>query len=254
MKIFDLSQPIGANAGEPIPVLVEVLSHEDGAAVLGASHGITAADFPDGYAISLETVTLTTHTGTHIDAPLHYGPICEEQPAKSVSDLPLDWFFGPGVVLHFDPKPELGPVMADEMRAALDTLPGKPETGTIVLCNVGVARLRGTKEYFTQFRGISAEAIELVLDYGVRVIGTDAFSMDSPFSRMLDDYCANKDKSLLWPAHVLGRRREYCQIERLGGLSLLPRSYNFKVACFPIQLENCGAAWTRAVAIFEEID
>jgi cyclase len=253
MKLFDLSQPVGPNVSEPVPVSIELLTHEAGAAVLGASHGVTAADFPDGYAISLETVTLTTHTGTHIDAPLHYGPICEGQPARTVDALPLDEFFGPGVVLHFDSDAELGPVSADEMSSALAELPGKLEAGTIVLCNVGAARFWGQKEYFTQFRGISAGAIELLLDYGVRVVGTDAFSMDSPFFRMLDAYAASQDKSNLWPAHVLGRRREYCQIERLGGLNLLPRAYNFKVACFPIRLENCGAAWTRAVAIFEDM-
>jgi kynurenine formamidase len=254
MKFFDLSQPIGSNVGEPVPVLVDLLTHEAGAAVLGASHGITAADFPDGYAISLETVTLTTHTGTHIDAPLHYAPICEGQPAKSVDDLPLDWFFCPGVVLHFDSDPELGPVTRDEMLSELGELPEELEAGTIVLCNVGAARLWGKREYFTQFRGLGPAGIELLLDRGVRVVGTDAFGMDSPFFKMLDAYCATKDKSILWPAHVLGRRREYCQIERLGGLNLLPRSFGFKVACFPIRLENCGAAWTRAVAIFEDLE
>ena len=52
-------------------------------------------------------------------------------------------------------------------------------------------------------------------------------------------------------AHVLGRRREYSQIERLGGLDRLPRPGGFTVACFPVRLEGCGAAWARAVAIFD---
>jgi cyclase len=252
MRILDLSQPIGLNAGEPVPVLIDVLSHEAGASVLGASHGITAADFPDGYAISMETATLTTHTATHIDAPLHYGPLCQGQPARSVDMLPLEWFFGPGVVLHFESDPDLGPVTADEMRSVVAMLPQRLDAGTIVLCDVGAARLWGRKEYFTHFRGISATALEELFDLGVRVVGTDAFGMDSPFDRMLDAYCSSRDKSVLWPAHVLGRRREYCQIERLGRLDLLPQSHGFHIACFPIRLENCGAAWTRAVAIFDD--
>jgi hypothetical protein len=48
-----------------------VLDHATGASVLGLATG----DFVDGFAISNETVTLTTHTGTHtpgvwIDPPL----------------------------------------------------------------------------------------------------------------------------------------------------------------------------------------
>lgn len=254
MRMLDLSQPVSVNLGEPAPVAIDVLTHEVGASILGASHGLSAADFPDGHAISMETVTLTTHTATHVDAPLHYSPLCEGRPAKSIDMLPLDWFFGPGVVLHFEPDPDRGPVTGEEMRSALSRLPLTIDAGTIVLCDVGAARLWGQKEYFTHFRGIAPDALEELLNLGVRVIGTNAFGLDSPFKRMLDAYQDTKDKSVLWPAHVLGRRREYCQIERLGRLDLLPRAYGFYVSCFPIRLENCGAAWTRAVAIFDDRD
>lgn len=252
MRIFDLSQPVGRNGGEPVPVEVELLSHEAGAAVLGASHGVTARDFPDGFAISMETVTLTSHSGTHIDAPLHYGPMCEGQPARSVDALPLDWFYKPGILLRFDPDPELGAVGREEMGAALAAQPMPLEPGTIVLCDVGASSLWGDPAYFTHFRGIGPDAIELLIDLGVRVVGTDAFGMDPPFARMLDAYRDSGDKRCLWPAHVLGRSREYCQIERLGGLRDLPSESGFLVACFPIRLENCGASWVRAVAIFDE--
>jgi kynurenine formamidase len=252
MKIFDLSQPVTQNVGEPVPVAIDLLSHTAGAAVLGVSHGLSAVDFPDGYAISMETVTLATHTATHIDAPLHYGPLCKGDPAKSIDLVPLDWFFGPGIVLHFDADPEKGPVTAGEMRLALETLPRAPRPGTIVLCDVGAARLWGRPEYFTHFRGITCAALELLLDRGVRVVGTDAFGMDPPFAQMLDAYRSCGDMSVLWPAHVLGRSREYCQIERLSGLDCLPRAHDFTVACFPIRLKDCGAAWTRAVAIFDD--
>jgi cyclase len=199
----------------------------------------------------LETVTLTSHTGTHVDAPLHYGRLCAGRPAKSVDALPLEWFFAPGVLLRFDAAPELGSVSHCEMADALGALEHELRAGTIVLCDVGAARLWGTMEYFTRFRGIDLRAIELLLDRGVRVVGTDAFGMDPPFGRMLEDFVAARDRSLLWPTHVLGRRREYCQIERLGGLDQLPRSDGFTVACFPVRLEGCGAAWARAVAIFD---
>lgn len=249
MRIIDLSQPVAGNPGEPVPTIVEVLSHVAGAAILGASHGLSAADFPDGHAISMETVTLTTHTATHIDAPLHYGPLCEGRPARSIDTLPLDWFFGPGVLLRFDSDPDLGSISADEMRRQIATLPRRLRPGTIVLCDVGAARLWGRPGYFTDFRGIASEAVELLLDHGVRVVGTDAFGMDPPFRQMLDAYRKTGERSVLWPAHVLGRKREYCQIERLCGLDGLPRDRSFTVACFPIRLKDCGAAWTRAVAI-----
>ena len=130
----------------------------------------------------------------------------------------------------------------------------EPRAGTIVLCDVGAAALWGSDAYFTQFRGLSEAAVELLLDAGVTVIGTDAFGMDPPFHMMLEAWRAGGGKHVLWPAHVLGRRRPYCQIERLHGLAELPADHGFTVACFPIRLAGCGAAWTRAVAIMKEQD
>jgi cyclase len=124
----------------------------------------------------------------------------------------------------------------------------------IVLCDVGAAALWGTEAYFTHFRGISDHAVEFLLDAGVKVIGTDAFGFDPPFHAMLDAYRTSGQKEVLWPAHMLGRRRPYCQIERLFGLAQLPADHGFTVACFPIRLAGCGASWTRAVAIMEDHD
>jgi kynurenine formamidase len=254
MRIFDLSAPVGDNRGEPVPVKVDLLDHVAGAAVLGRSHGVTAADFPDGCAISMETVTLSTHCGTHIDAPLHYGPRSVEGPAAPIDALDLRMFFGPGLLLRFDADPGRGAVTRAEMADALVRAGRMPGPGVIVLCDVGAAALWGTDAYFTQFRGISAEATELLLDAGVQVIGTDAFGFDPPFHAMLDAYRETSRTDALWPAHMLGRRRPYCQIERLSGLTELPADHGFTVACFPIRLTGCGASWTRAVAIMEDVN
>jgi kynurenine formamidase len=38
-------------------------------------------------------------------------------------------------------------------------------------------------------------------------------------------------------------------VEKLYNLKKLPRPFGFKVALFPVKLENCTAGWVRAVAI-----
>jgi cyclase len=40
---------------------------------------------------------------------------------------------------------------------------------------------------------------------------------------------------VLWPAHFLGREREYCQIERPGNLDRLPAPFGFHFSCFPVK-------------------
>ncbi|MBW2252617.1 MAG: cyclase family protein, partial [Deltaproteobacteria bacterium] len=48
--------------------------------------------------ISEETVTASVHTGTHLDAPYHFGTRCEGKEAKKIEDVPLEWCYGDGVV------------------------------------------------------------------------------------------------------------------------------------------------------------
>jgi kynurenine formamidase len=252
VRIVDLSMPVTGNAGEPVPVHIERIDHAAGAAILGHSHNATAADFPDGYAISTETVTLSTHCGTHIDAPLHYGPVGPDGPSPAIDAMDLRLFYGPGLRLRFS-NVVSGAVSRAEMEDAIAWTGRTPTAGTIVLCDVGAAPRWGTPAYFTNFRGLSTAAVEVLLDADVQVIGTDAFGFDPPFRTMLDEWQATGNAGALWPAHVLGRRRPYCQIERLHGLAALP-DHGFTVACFPIRLAGCGAAWTRAVAIMEDTD
>ncbi|WP_425230413.1 cyclase family protein [Sphingomonas sp.] len=48
-------------------------AHRDTVAELAASFaGLTAADLPDGEGWAVERAQLSTHNGTHIDAPYHY--------------------------------------------------------------------------------------------------------------------------------------------------------------------------------------
>jgi len=69
---------------------------------------------------------------------------------------------------------------------------------------------------------------------------------------MFSEYIEKRASPLLWPAHFLGREREYCHIEKMANLDKIPKPFGFKVACFPIKVEKASAGWVRAVAIIEE--
>jgi cyclase len=66
---------------------------------------------------------------------------------------------------------------------------------------------------------------------------------------MFKEFLTTKDKSKIWPCHFLGRRREYCHMERLGNLGAIPKPYGFMVSCLPVKVRNAGAGWARVVAI-----
>ncbi|GAA0639124.1 cyclase family protein [Kutzneria viridogrisea] len=256
MRIIDLSTPVDANKWEPNPIIHEVMSAAEGARHMAdgmkANHGIDfdPANLPGGELLSLDTITLTTHTGTHVDAPSHYGSSAKYGRMRHIDELPLEWFIGAGVVLDISDAPT-GSVGADVLEAEFSRIGYRPGEADIVMLRTGADVRAGTPSYFTDFVGLDRSATALLLNLGVRVIGTDAFSLDAPFGHMLRRYQESGDQSVLWPAHFLGREREYCQIERLANLSALP-STGFIVSCLPVRIVGAGAGWARAVAIMDE--
>lgn len=213
---------------------------------------LRARDVPGECFLSNEFYRMSVHQGTHVDAPFHYGPNCAGEPAKKVLELPLEWFFGPGIVL--DVRNAEGIVTAETV---LDALPAREEElqkGTTVLFRTDSDRRLGTPEYFTDSTAIRPDAIDTLVDRGVKVVGTDCWSFDGPPREMVEAFFAGRtpDGSALWPTHLHGRQREFIQIEGLAGLANIPPG-PFTFVAFPVALADAGAAWCRAVAITEEL-
>ncbi len=252
LQCIDLSVPLETSISEPEPVQFEYIDHQQGALLLLKESGINADSFPDGLAVNLERIKLTSHSGTHVDAPLHYGPLCEGVRAQSIDELPLEWFFGTALVLDCSLKQSEETVSAKELQQA-QTIQGLSlNKGDIVFINTGANKLWGRREYFTHFRGISLEATDWLLDCGIKVIGVDSFGFDAPFHKMIQAFQKTGNQHSLWPCHMLGRRRKYCQIERLTNLEALPTKKKFKVSCFPIKLKGCGGGPARVVALLND--
>lgn len=257
MRLIDLSSPVDPQAWEPEPVTLVTMSAAEGAEHLSREmrehFGLEfdPGSLPGGEFLTNDTVSLTTHTGTHIDAPAHYGSKSSYGVPRTIDEMPLEWFHGPGVVLDLAAL-ETGVADAAYLEGEFSRIGRAPVAGDIVLLRTGAARWAGTQRYFTDFVGLDASAVNLLLDRGVRVIGTDAFSLDAPFTFIIQRYHETADGSVLWPAHMTGRQREYCQVERLANLELLPRPYGFTLICFPVKVMGGGAGWTRAVALVDD--
>jgi cyclase len=206
-------------------------------------------DLPGGIFLSNEFYRMSVHQGTHVDAPFHYGPLCEGKPAKKVLDMPLDWFIGPGVVL--DVRASGGTVTDETVNEAIGNSAIDPTTGSIVLFRSDSDLRVGTPQYFTESTVITPSAVSELLGRGVKVIGTDCWSFDGPARPMVENFYRTKDSRALWPTHLYGREREFVQIEGLANLRLIPAG-RFTFMAFPIALVDAGASWCRAVAVTED--
>ena len=107
----------------------------------------------------------------------------------------------------------------------------------------------GTDDYVNKYVGCTPDAVEYLLDCGIKMMGIDTIGLDRPCFLMFKEFLTTKDKSKIWPCHFLGRRREYCHMERLGNLGAIPKPFGFTVSCLPVKVKNAGAGWSRVVAI-----
>jgi kynurenine formamidase len=249
MKIIDLSLPTEETPSERIGVKITYLSHAQGAEFLSTFFGSAKDDFPGGEAAAAESVSLDSHSGTHVDAPWHYAPTSEGRRARTIDEMPPEWFFADGVVLDMRHKPAGAAVTVEDIAACLDRMAYAIKPFDIVLLQTGADKYWGKAEYADRGCGLLRESTLWLLGCGVKVIGTDAWGLDRPFWAMREEFTRTGKKDVLWAAHLAGIEREYCQIEKLAHLDELPAPTGFKVACFPVKLKGAGAGWCRAVAI-----
>lgn len=232
---------------------IERQTHRD--TVAEARHffpDITAEKFPggEGFAAS-ETLTLTTHNGTHLDAPWHYHPTQDGgRPAMTIDEVPLHWCFRPGVKLDFRHLADGHVVTAAEVEAELSRIGHELRPLDIVLVNTRAGERLGQPDFLAAGCGMGYEATMYLTSRGVRVTGIDAWSWDAPFSHTARRVAESGDYSLVWEGHKAGREIGYCHMEKLTNLETLP-PHGFTVSCFPAKVKGGSAGWTRAVAILD---
>ncbi len=125
-------------------------------------------DFSDA-GMYLSKITMGLHAGTHVDAPLHFLPN-----GRDVLSMPPESFFGPAVAINAPKTPGQDIVSADFAGADI-------RRGDIVLFRTGWQAHMGTDRFFQgEWPGFSVEAVWDLAARGVKAIGGDIASADSP--------------------------------------------------------------------------
>ncbi len=251
LQILDLSVAIEHDApGELSPPKVEYIDHERGGESMQSIFDCGPEDlvFSGGHGWAVENIVTSSHTATHIDAPYHYGATSEGRPARRIDEVPLEWCFGPGVVLDMTSKKHGDLISATDLEAALVEIGYELQPLDIVMIRTGAAERWGTRAYLAQ-PGLDRESTLWLVNQGIKMIGIDAWTLDRPFDSMIADFQASADGRAIWPAHFAGITKEYCQIEKLANLEKLPQPHGFYVSCLPVKIKGGSAGWCRAVAL-----
>jgi arylformamidase len=213
-RLWDLSQPISHDGPAWAEYDPPVVTH---------NYRIAAEGF------NAETLHLNTHTGTHVDVPSHF-----EAQGATVDQMPLNAFAAPAAFLDLrervSPAEPIG-------RATLAPLLDAIEPGDIAVLVTGWGSRRGvTEEYLKRWPYLDGEGARALLERDIAGVGIDALSIGGwggpekgvPAHHALLSAGKIAIEELRIPDELIGRRCFLC--------------------AFPILLEGCGGAWTRAVA------
>jgi kynurenine formamidase len=252
VRCIDLSLPLENFSMDRDAPHIFYWDHHEGGRRTAKAHGFDPDQIPDGFGLSAEDVTLNTHTGTHLDAPWHYGPtIGGTARAYGIDEVPLEWCYGDGVVLDVTHRKAGELITAQDLERATAAIGYRIKPLDIVLIRTDAAKRYRKSDFMTCQPGMGRESTLWLLDQGVKVCGIDAWSFDRPLAFMREDLKAGHPEAFL-PAHRVGREREYCHIEKLANLDRLPRPTGFTVSVFPIKISRASGAWCRAVAILHD--
>lgn len=203
-KLIDLTHPIvhqmAVFPGDPSPV-VEPLDT------------LTSA----GY--NTTRLSLSTHTGTHLDAPYHFF-----NEGRPLDEVELERFYGPASVIDLGPGPSITVETLEPHSSAFGP-------GARVLYRTGWGGCWGSEGFYRGYPSLTVEAARWIADRGIALLG-----MDTPSPS--EDY--RETHLVLLGAGII-------LVESLANLEQLPSQ--FTLCCFPLSLSGHDGSPVRAVAL-----
>jgi arylformamidase len=170
-----------------------------------------AASIADGDPVNVTRIDFGLHSGTHVDAPVHF-----LDGASGVDSIPLDALIGPCEVVEV---PDLGP----------SSVARAPEAAERVLFKTPNSELWARDDFAEDFVGLDGEAARLLVERGVRLVGVDYLSVGDA------------------AAHHALLEAGVVPVEGLDLRGVEPGSY--ELVCLPLRVAGADGAPARAVLI-----
>jgi kynurenine formamidase len=182
----------------------------------------------DGY--NLELLFLSTHTGTHMDAPYHF----LEKGAK-IHEISLKKLVSEAILIKSKKKNGESITKIDIQK--FEKKHGKIDNFSSVIFSTGWQRNLQKKYYFTKNPGLSLSAAKYLASKKINLVGIDSPSIDlgtdSKFS-----------------VHQIFAKKGILIVENLANLEKI-KSSKFHLVVLPLKLKNATGSPVRAIAFVE---
>jgi len=205
-----ISQSIPNFPGSPSPQFISWSTIED-----------------DGY--NLELLVLSSHTGTHIDAPFHF-----EKKGKKIDQIPLTRLAGNGLVIKIKKSNDQSITKKDLLDFERNN--GKIKNYSSIFFFTNWQENLNKNYYFTNNPGLSKSAASYLASKKINLVGIDSPSIDLGI-----------DKS--FTTHKIFAKNNILIVENLSNLEKIPIS-EFKFIILPLKLKGATGSPVRAMAIY----
>jgi kynurenine formamidase len=213
MHVLDLSLEINSNLqvfpGSPQPLFLKWTKY-------------------DVHSYDSEIMMMSTHTGTHLDAPSHFVAHTE-----SIDMIEVERLVSPAVLLHL-PKGANGLITLDDLHDIKEI-----ERGISIVFRTGWQNMINNKDYMISNPGLSMAAAEFLAEKKVNAVAIDGPSID-----IGSDEHFSAHKTLLGKGILI--------VENLCNLESLDHKDTFTLLINPLKLKGASGSPVRALAIIAD--
>ena len=182
----------------------------------------------DGY--NLELLFLSSHTGTHMDAPHHF----LEKGAK-IHEISLKKLVSEAALIQS--RKGSGQSITKTDIQKFEKKSGKIDGFSSVIFQTGWQRNLQKKYYFTKNPGLSVSAAKYLASKKISLVGIDSPSID-----------LGKDSK--FSVHQIFAKKGILIVENLANLDKI-KSSKFHLVVLPLKLKNATGSPVRAIAFVE---
>lgn len=206
---FEVSEKLQVFPGSPQPLFVKWTKYE-----------VQSYDS--------EIMMMSTHTGTHIDAPSHFIPH-----SKSIDMIEVERFACPALHLRI-PKGANELITLEDIRDIRQI-----ERGFAIIFSTGWHKMATRDVYMINNPGLSSEAAEFLAEKKVNAVGIDSPSIDS-------------GSDPLFSCHRILLSKDIFIVENLCNFDMLENKATFRLLLSPLKLKGATGSPVRALAMIED--
>jgi kynurenine formamidase len=180
----------------------------------------------DGY--NLELIFLSTHTGTHLDAPFHF-----IQKGKRIHEILLSRLISNAILINI--QKEANQLITKSDIIEFEKKVTRINNNSTVIFSTGWQKNLQKEDYFKKNPGLSPSAARYLVSKKVNLVGIDSPSIDT----------GNDTK---FSVHQILSRNNVLILENLCNLEKISRNH-FMLIVLPLKLKDATGSPVRAIAV-----